>query len=156
MKSCLTYSKSSTYDEYMTIPVSENVIFQLPDNVQEAFTFGDCWHLAQTINRLSGYPVVTVQWEEPHRSLWCHAANRLPDGRIVDIEGIWEEEEWLWKWQVHNELHVELDVLVMFAQEWTPESWAQEVAECDFDFYYPEISENVEQYAKQVLALSAS
>lgn len=131
--------------------------FQLPADVQEAFTYGDCWHLAKTINRLTGYPVVTAQWQELQGSGWCHAANRLPDGRILDIEGVWLEEEWLWKWQAKNPAtDMELEQLVMFAQEWTKEGWAQEIAECGFDFYYPEISGDVKRHAKTILTLATS
>lgn len=63
----------------------------------KAFTDGDCWELARQIHLASGYTIVTVGAHED-ASDWYHAGNRLPDGRIVDIEGIWQEPEWIAYW----------------------------------------------------------
>lgn len=83
-------------------------------------------------------------------SLWSHAGNRLPDGRVVDIEGIFEEEEWLLNWA----LTTETDPLTATSRDWVLEDWNKEIAICEEDeLTYPEISANVVKYADEIIAL---
>lgn len=112
--------------------------------------YGDCWHLAETIAVRSEYPVVTFQRIEGNVSLWSHAGNRLPDGRIVDIEGIFEEEEWLLNWA----LTTETDPSAAYAKDWTLEEWRKEIICTKEDgLTYPDISENAVKYADEVVTL---
>jgi hypothetical protein len=74
--------------------------FSFPEPVVEAFTVGDCWSLACEVEYLSGYAVTVLlhsgnDYDEVN---WFHAGNRLLDGRILDIEGVWEEVAWRQRW----------------------------------------------------------
>lgn len=122
--------------------------FQFPAEVIEAFTFGDCWHLARTLTTLTGYPVVAFHHFDFGKDLWAHAANRLPDGRIVDIEGIWSEKDWIEQW---SEV-VDADFETAYARDWTLPDWDKELASCDFELQYPEISEDVHRHAQEIIA----
>lgn len=57
-----------------------------------AFTQGDCWELARTLGANHNLSVVIVSF--PFMGL-VHAGAKLPDGRIIDIEGIWTQEDWV-------------------------------------------------------------
>ncbi len=127
---------------------TEMTLFDFPEEVDTAFTTGDCWHLARTIHLLTGYPVVTFQHFDYGQDLWAHAGNRLPDGRIVDIEGILPEQTWLDQWS-HN---VDADPDTVYAREWSLAQWDGELEICDFDFEYPEVSNDVSRYAQEVIA----
>jgi hypothetical protein len=88
--------------------------FQFPPKTREAFTDGDCWVLAWEGANLYALPIVTVSGNE---SFWIHAANLLPDGRILDIEGIWEQQEWLDRW------HATITEQTKLVRELYGESW---------------------------------
>lgn len=119
--------------------------FNFSDEVNEAFTCGDCWHLARTMHLLAGYPVVTFNHFVYGPDLWAHAANLLPDGRIVDIEGIWSEKDWRKKWSGI----MGADVETTYARQWNLEQWNEE---CDFDMEYPQISKDAQGYAQEIIA----
>jgi hypothetical protein len=74
--------------------------FSLPSHVQEAFTFGDCWALACEVEYNAGLPVAVLlhSGSATDDYNWFHVGNRAADGRIVDIEGIWDEDEWKTRW----------------------------------------------------------
>ncbi len=57
----------------------------------ERYTFGDCWILSNALHSY-GFPQVII--DEGY-----HVANMLPDGKIVDIEGIQSVEEFLKRWE---------------------------------------------------------
>jgi hypothetical protein len=81
-----------------TLPATieaELVTFAFSDEVVDAFTHGDCWLLANTIQRLRGWSVVTVSGNEGG---WIHAGNQLPDGTIIDINGINDVDDWVDEW----------------------------------------------------------
>lgn len=82
-----------------------------PDEKQ-AFTEGDCWELARLVALTSGHPIVTASSPSNHKN-WYHAANRLPDGRILDIEGIWEESSWLEVWSLRMLLDEDNDAIAI-------------------------------------------
>lgn len=115
-----------------------DIAFGYASNEVKAFTDGDCWELARQIHLVSGYTLVTLGSEE-EASDWYHAAVRLPDGRIVDIEGVWEEMAWLASWgerMYHNSLvcnEWELTALLAdlraseITEPWFPESAHSEV-----------------------------
>lgn len=146
----------------MTTPTAGTVRFNHPREVEQAYTQGDCWYLAETIHDLAGYPLVTAQWDEepmavyyaatgkwwrsPGGSYWAHAANRLPDGRILDIQGIWKEEDWLSHW--HN-LHHQRRTL--FVKEWSGEEWLAEAHDNQLEIRYWAIAPHTETHAKEIL-----
>lgn len=149
-----------------TAPV-ESLRFNFPIEAQRAFTHGDCWHLAETIHSMTGYPIVTAQWEETlntyftrtdkwekvQNTYWSHVANRLPDGRIADIEGIWTEEEWLQHWDGKSDAFlIDNDEHIMFVKEWKKAEWLEEALYRDLGICYPEISADVTTYATAIIA----
>lgn len=73
-----------------------------PDDVVEAFTEGDCWRLALAIERVYGYEMVFYGNKGELDNTWCHALNRLPDGRMVDING----------WQTMDSLYDEYGTMI--------------------------------------------
>lgn len=137
----------------MTTSTVESLRFNFSVEAQRAFTHGDCWHLAETIHSATGYPLITAQWEEATDSYWSHVANRLPDGRIADIEGIWSEEEWLQRWHIKSDtFFIDKEDRTMFVKTWLKADWQEEALYCDLEICYPEISEHVTTYAKAILA----
>ena len=127
---------------------NEMTLFHFSEEVENAFTTGDCWHLARTVHLIAGYPIVTFQHFDYGQNLWAHAGNRLPDGRIVDIEGVWPEQTWLEQWS-HN---VDADAETIYVQDWTLPLWDEELENCDFDLEYPEVSNDVQRYAREIIA----
>lgn len=73
----------------------------LTDDVEivDAFTNGDCWRLALSLNSLAGLPIYAVCSLDCPRDTWCHVFNQLPDGSFIDIMGIHSESEMLSKWE---------------------------------------------------------
>jgi hypothetical protein len=94
-----------------------------PEEVYE-FTNGDCYLLAIEIHKLVGWEMVAIGYDQgvpdangkwtrtmpedftsgrmahcaPEDFNWFHMANRLPNGSIVDIEGIHHEAAAVAKW----------------------------------------------------------
>jgi len=62
--------------------------YEASADVIHAFTAGDCGYLALALNQLTGWSVVTITPVEDE-NYWPHAAVQMPDGNIIDIEGIW-------------------------------------------------------------------
>ena len=78
--------------------------FDPAPDVEEAFTYGDCWCLAKAIHDISGYPIVALGCShtgpaecERDRD-WHHMFVALPDGNLLDIRGVWDEEAMLEEW----------------------------------------------------------
>lgn len=76
----------------------------------EAFTYGDCWRLALAVNELMGFPVAFFASVVPgvkgietvnKRTQWCHVFNVLPDGRYIDVSGVYTDCEMYSKWIVN-------------------------------------------------------
>lgn len=71
-------------------------------DVEDAFTFGDCWCLAKELHDIAGYPIYAIGCaytgpNETNRD-WCHMFVALPDGNFLDIRGVWDEEAMLEEW----------------------------------------------------------
>ena len=73
-----------------------------------AFTEGDCWRLAHALHELTGWEIVALSDADeyevdandlPEDSYWSHMVVRHPKGYLVDIEGIYSEEDILHKWE---------------------------------------------------------
>jgi len=63
------------------------------------YTEGCCSNLAIGFHERMGWPVVAVMSDYDHEhGDWTHMGAQLPDGRIIDIQGIWQPEAWLNRW----------------------------------------------------------
>ncbi len=72
---------------------------------RHAFTQGDCGHLAKHLEKQLALPLYYLGDAQegsvaPSDRRWSHFVNRLPDGRFIDVEGVWTEAELLKRWQV--------------------------------------------------------
>jgi hypothetical protein len=69
----------------------------------KAYTEGDCWLLALELRRLTGFPMVFSVWTEDHSEIdewdWDHVAVRLPDGRVMDVTGVKDEDVFRLEWR---------------------------------------------------------
>lgn len=87
---------------------------EFPRAVVRAYTEGDCWFLAGKVHDYAGFPVVALYPLDATAfpDSFVHMGNRIPGGRILDIEGIHEDEDWINTWS--DRLNAEpLDLVVM-------------------------------------------
>jgi hypothetical protein len=75
----------------MTSPVKA---FSFPEETVFDLTHGDCWFLAASLSKATNLPYATIYGDGEIQ----HVGIELPDGRIVDIEGIWEPHDWETRW----------------------------------------------------------
>jgi len=121
------------------------VAFGYSISERKAFTEGDCWELARQIHLTSGYTIVTVGAHEDV-SDWYHAGNRLPDGRIVDIEGIWQETAWNTYWTASMFLSEPLA-----CNEWELEPFLADLVASDIPAPWFKESERSDVYAQEII-----
>lgn len=125
--------------------------FDPAPEVEEAFTYGDCWRLAKAIHDISGYPIYAVGCahtgpSESNRD-WSHMFVALPDGNLLDVRGIWSEETMLDEWkEEYNNCHPE-DGPYYCLDFWLVEDW--EEATHHQSPVYPEVDPAF--YAREVL-----
>lgn len=126
----------TTLTELMTTSVATEY-FSFKPSLVEAYTTGDCWRMACEINIQSGLPIVALG---PNETYWIHVANRLPDGRILDVLGMWEEEDFVshWDWYQPGELELFDTTLKAIDLETS-------------EYTYPNTTKNVHRHAPQVL-----
>lgn len=68
--------------------------FEFPEDAVFELSHGDCWLLAASLRNATGLPYATIYGDgEIH-----HIGIELPDGKVVDIEGIWEPDVWERRW----------------------------------------------------------
>lgn len=96
----------------------------LEQKVVTAYTRGDCWVLAGELLR-RGYPLAIAVFSI-RQEFWAHAANRLPDGRVLDVEGVWDETEWITRWN-RTLVPEERKSGDLIALEWSAAKFAKEV-----------------------------
>lgn len=77
--------------------------FNFAADVIEAFTEGDCWALAEEVQKITGWDIVAIGFNGdgkvfPTERYWEHMANRRPDGLILDITGLHAKKSWLEGW----------------------------------------------------------
>lgn len=63
----------------------------------DRYTNGDCGILAEAISQLTSWPVCIVRYGP--RGWPYHAVVQTPDGRYLDIEGIWTRNSLLQRWR---------------------------------------------------------
>lgn len=68
--------------------------FDFPEETVFDLTHGDCWFLAASLSKALNLPYATIYGDDEIQ----HVGVELPDGNIVDIEGIWEPQEWENRW----------------------------------------------------------
>lgn len=84
----------------------DNMNSEFPIDLVQSFTEGDCWVLAMSVHKATGWTIVAVGAceEDPVEETvggpdWVHMAVRTPTGTIVDVEGIHtDEEKYLERW----------------------------------------------------------
>lgn len=80
------------------------------DSPNEVFTLKWCHVLADSLHERTGWPVVVVGDGPSGRVGWVHAGVRMPDGRILDVEGAHHPWEWLDEWgEIVDALAEDLD-----------------------------------------------
>jgi hypothetical protein len=82
----------------------EHYSFHLDPELIEAFSLGDCWHLAKMLESLTGWEVHALSYDaelaltEPEAVEWEHMVVRHPSGYLVDITGVYTDEALLERW----------------------------------------------------------
>jgi hypothetical protein len=90
--------------------------FSFSDEEVVAFTESDCFLLAEHIQAATGWERVAIgtEWGEdgkldlPADYDWVHMVNRMPDGKLVDITGIYDKETLMDKWL--SDLHYDSSI----------------------------------------------
>lgn len=93
----------------------------ITDIERTAYTYGDCATLARAVHEATGYPIVFyggtetedgVLYDDDTYWFWVHAFNVMPDGRYIDVNGIYTAEEIREQWHpsfletAYKHLHV--------------------------------------------------
>lgn len=94
----------------------ESAPFFFTSDIEDSdFSEGDCALLTRVLHKKTGWPifVLTAEPEKPIDSLpWDHMVVQYPDGRFVDVAGLWREEDLVKNWGKHDKIslkRVELD-----------------------------------------------
>ena len=86
----------------------------------DVYTNGDCWFLALELHRLTGFPMIfsastwlidditgpegyTEDWADSVFA-WDHVGIELPDGRILDVNGPEDIEDWMCLWSTGDSI----------------------------------------------------
>lgn len=79
---------------------NEHLMGIFSDRVQDTFTFGDCWLFAKALSDLTGWDMwwAGSRHGDQERS-WCHLFVKSPDGRILDVSGFHNEDEFFIYWR---------------------------------------------------------
>jgi hypothetical protein len=118
----------------------------------QAFTYGDCWALAEAMSQQSEYPVVSVSGAERG---WVHAGVLLPSGEVLDAEGIHDVQTWRQVWAEKQQASlVPLFGGSFVLREWSVKDWSQVIDESGL---YPvfALSLEVDKYAAELLSWAA-
>jgi hypothetical protein len=111
----------------------------------EVFSDGDCWELARKVQALTGWAIVTASDSND----WYHAANRMPNGRIVDIFGVWSQSAWLSHWDTIQKKFITYDEAGVYARIWSTGDFNQEISDEGIEYAY-EMAKESGQYAKKI------
>jgi hypothetical protein len=122
------------------------ISFNYSSEVVEAFTEADCWELARLVQQTSGYGIVTASSSRSYRN-WYHVGNRLPDGTILDIEGIWDETEWLSAWATRMDFE---DDPIFIAVDWDYVSFLADINSKNIVVWF-DLSLNADEYAWEII-----
>ena len=86
------------HPEALTLPPCIDPPAAITEQDVERFTEGACDALAFAIAERTGWPVVLCGDGPGGVMGWVHAAVRRPDGRILDVQGLWDESAWVSCW----------------------------------------------------------
>ena len=77
----------------------ETIRFGYTFETVSRFCNGECGALAEAIERRTGWPIYLV-----YRSAYSpeHAVVQIPDGRFLDIQGLFMEDDLLEEWRAHK------------------------------------------------------
>jgi hypothetical protein len=64
----------------------------------EAYTEGDCWHLALSIHRITGKPLVFANPMPRDPDYWEHVGVQISKTRILDVTGVHTNMKWRKRW----------------------------------------------------------
>ncbi|MFE6967200.1 hypothetical protein ACFVAJ_19055 [Agromyces sp. NPDC057679] len=99
----------------------------------DRFTGGSCGALAAELAARTGWPVVLIADGPAGPTGWVHAGVRTPAGRIVDVEGEHDADDWLERWaamvDAYGEDHDGYDpdqVDIIDAAAWNSGDWEDE------------------------------
>lgn len=56
--------------------------------IKLAFSASDCDDFSWMLNQMTGWPVVRATWNIPDHGFGHHSLVRMPDGRLLDVNGI--------------------------------------------------------------------
>lgn len=75
------------------------------DSERHMYTNADCAHLARELHNKTGFPIFflgdsTDSGVPVGDRRWSHFVVRVPDGRFMDVEGVWTKDELIKRWGV--------------------------------------------------------
>jgi hypothetical protein len=133
----------------MLLLMTQTTSSPLTPAVVQAFTYGDCWALAEAMSQQSEYPVVSVSGAERG---WVHAGVLLPSGEVLDAEGIHDAQTWKQVWAEKQQASlVPLFGGSFVLREWSAKDWSQVIDESGL---YPvfALSLEVDKHAAELLS----
>lgn len=85
------------------------------------FTCGACMYLAYALNKKFGFPIGGLVVDEDMDGTYddmVHVWVELPDGRVADIEGVHDREEFMDKWIDVSETQGDFEYEPSLSPEW--------------------------------------
>lgn len=88
------------YENFVESVVDKNktVKFDMLVSSIERNSFTGGIHFAKALAKDSGLPIYFLGDKRLGEDYWVRFVNKLPDGRFIDIEGVWTEEDLLKRW----------------------------------------------------------
>ncbi len=120
--------------------------FAFPKETIDAFSHGDCWLLALSLRNLFGSKATLVTISPTERKgadAWAHVGVKIKNS-IVDITGIYSEEEWL----TINAHWYDPTIWEVYIRSWTDAEFAQDILDNNTVANY--LDQDVEAVAKQL------
>lgn len=105
--------------------MADTIRFSHRPDTELRFTNGECGALAEAIHRRTGWPIAVITTSCAHLEESQHAVVKIPDGRYVDIEGIWTEDDLLAHWT--NDYGYDWASQELCLRDLTDEQWESEV-----------------------------
>lgn len=95
-----------TFPAAKKVDPMDDIVF--PQVVIESYSGPDSWVIAGKVSDVTGwktvalYPVGTTEYDEK----FVHMGIRLPDGRVLDINGVYDEDEFIEAYSSGNQLEI--------------------------------------------------
>lgn len=68
--------------------------FGFDEDIVDNYTRGACWYLALALHNKTGLPLTAIWGEDTIH----HVGVELPNGDIVDVDGVWTSNHWSGYW----------------------------------------------------------